>query len=72
MKRLMIVLLTSCIFAMKDDTKIDIRESDNKRAEMACTCKFCRGTKIAVASNVVSILVTAAATMLINYSQCDK
>ena len=72
MKRLIIVLLGASLFAMKDDTRIDIQPSDQKQNSLACECKFCRGIKIAVASNVVSILTTAAVTMFINYSQCGK
>lgn len=71
MKRLFIFLLASSLFAMKEDTKIDIRESD-QTAEVKCGCKLCKGTKITIATNVISILVATGATMLINYSQCPK
>lgn len=73
---ILIALLHPSMHTM--DSTIDIkssspalRESDDDIKNIACTCKLCKGIKVAVASNVVSIIVTAAFTMLINYSQCD-
>ncbi len=69
----LIFFLISNIFAMdqnKVDTKIDIEESP-RQAEMQCECKLCKGIKIAVATNIISVIVATTATMLINYSQCD-
>lgn len=75
MKRLVIFLLGSSLLAMdeiKKDIVIDIPKSQDKYSEVKCECKLCKGTKITIATNILSIAVTAMATALINYSQCSK
>lgn len=72
MRLLIIFVLTSSLFAMEiKETVVEI-ERPIKVEEVKCECKLCKGIKIAVASNIVSILIAAGATMLINYSQCSK
>jgi hypothetical protein len=69
--------MTDCMQDVKIDIKPDqkltqLKDSQEHMGNLACQCKLCKGIKIAVASNVVSIAATAAVTMLINYNSCSK
>ena len=72
---MLLLFITLPVMSMNNDTKIDIEKSENIQSSqeaIRCECKMCKGTKITIATNIVSIALTAAATALINYSACNK
>ncbi len=72
MKYILILLFIS-LNAMKEDTVITIdtlKESQQK--EVKCDCLLCKGVKITIATNILSMITVAGLSTLINYSQCSK
>ena len=74
MKRF-ILLFSLSLMAMKEDITITIDKNDLKESqqkEVKCSCLLCKGVKITIATNILSMLTVAGIGALVNYSQCSK
>ncbi len=71
----MMLFFSLSLYCMKEDVVITIEKDSlqkSQKKEIKCGCLLCKGVKITIATNILSMLAVAGLSTFINYSECSK